>query len=126
MTEQGLKELLTVIAKDQLGIDTLERRRMDSLDFHDVSVWTVEAALQAAFELGTALATLNRPTLVTKRTAMAYLLRRERGASMEELCKATAWIEASVKRELARLCQLHGVARIPMIEVDGVWRYRLR
>ena len=40
------------IAKRELLIETLERRMRDSLDFHDVSVWGVEAALIAAYEAG--------------------------------------------------------------------------
>jgi hypothetical protein len=42
------------IAKRELFIETLERRMRDSLDFHDVSVWGVEAALIAAYEAGRA------------------------------------------------------------------------
>lgn len=40
------------IAKRELLIETLERRKRDALDFHDVSVWGVEAALIAAYEAG--------------------------------------------------------------------------
>lgn len=47
-----LKTLLTNIANEHLGIETLEERKSDSLDFHDVSVWGVEQALLAAFEAG--------------------------------------------------------------------------
>ena len=43
---------LEAIARKHLHIETLERRSSDSLDFHDVSVWGVKAALQAAFEAG--------------------------------------------------------------------------
>ncbi|MBM3273059.1 hypothetical protein FJY94_07445, partial [Candidatus Kaiserbacteria bacterium] len=31
---------------------TLQTRHRDSLDFHDVSVWGVKSALQAAFDAG--------------------------------------------------------------------------
>ncbi len=40
------------IAKDKLGIETLKTRNSDSLDFHDVSVWGIQAALEAAYEAG--------------------------------------------------------------------------
>ena len=40
------------IAKEKLGLDTLETRRMDELDFHDMSVWQLKAALEAAYEAG--------------------------------------------------------------------------
>ncbi len=42
------------IAMRELRIETLDRRMSDSLDFHDVSVWSVEAALAAAYEAGRA------------------------------------------------------------------------
>lgn len=47
-----LDQILTAIASDQLGIPTLETRRSDSLDFHDVSVWAVRQALVAAYQAG--------------------------------------------------------------------------
>ena len=43
---------LQQIALDHLFIATLETRSSDSLDFHDVSVWAIKTALQAAFEAG--------------------------------------------------------------------------
>ncbi len=46
--EPTLDELLAAIAKETLHIDTLETRKSDSLDFHDVAVWSVKAALEAA------------------------------------------------------------------------------
>ena len=49
-------ELLASIAKTMLHIDTLETRRSDSLDFHDVAVWSVKAALEAAYRAGLAAA----------------------------------------------------------------------
>ena len=44
--------ILDGIAREHLLIPTLESRRADSLDFHDVAVWQVEAALKAAFDAG--------------------------------------------------------------------------
>ena len=46
------RTLLTEIAKTHLSIETLETRNSDALDFHDVSVWGVEAALEAAYQAG--------------------------------------------------------------------------
>ena len=40
------------IARDVLGVPTLEARNSDSLDFHDLGVWSIRAALEAAFEAG--------------------------------------------------------------------------
>lgn len=47
-------EMATDIARRALGISTLEIRRSDSADFHDVSVWQVERALTLAFQAGIA------------------------------------------------------------------------
>ncbi len=47
-----LEQLLTKIAQNNLGIETLETRMSDSLDFHDVAVWCLRDALEAAFNAG--------------------------------------------------------------------------
>jgi len=54
--EPTVDELLAAIAKATLHIDTLETRKSDSLDFHDVAVWSVKAALEAAYRAGLAAA----------------------------------------------------------------------
>lgn len=46
-----MKEL-EKIAAEILRIETLETRNMDELDFHEVSVWGIKAALEAAYEAG--------------------------------------------------------------------------
>ena len=53
-TAQTLDALLTRIAQEHLFIDTLETRNSDSMDFHDVSVWSVKEALLAAYQAGLA------------------------------------------------------------------------
>lgn len=40
------------IARDILRIETLETRKSDSLDFHDVAVWSIKEALEAAYRAG--------------------------------------------------------------------------
>jgi hypothetical protein len=45
-------ELFTLIAQRHLNIETLETRKSDGLDFHDVAVWSIKDALDAAFEAG--------------------------------------------------------------------------
>lgn len=47
-----LNKELTKIAKKHLYIETLEERHSDSLDFYDLAVWNIKAALKEAFELG--------------------------------------------------------------------------
>jgi hypothetical protein len=43
---------LLEIAQRQFRIETLETRNWDRLDFHDVAVWAIRAALEDAFEAG--------------------------------------------------------------------------
>ena len=56
MAQQTIAEVLESIARKHFHIKTLEAQRSDALDFHEVSVWGVKAALQAAFEAGKAAA----------------------------------------------------------------------
>lgn len=43
---------LEQIAAKHLHIDTLRQRNADSLDFHDLAVWSIHDALQAAYAVG--------------------------------------------------------------------------
>ena len=45
-------EAIKTIATTILGLETLETRNSDSLDFHNVAVWKIAEALNAAFEAG--------------------------------------------------------------------------
>lgn len=49
---QPPSDLIAKIARDKLGIRTLEQRHSDHLDFHELAVWSVQEALQAAFDAG--------------------------------------------------------------------------
>jgi hypothetical protein len=53
---QSKDDLFTEIAQRHLGVETLVRRNSDSLDFHDIDVSSIRAALDAAFEAGKAQA----------------------------------------------------------------------
>ena len=44
--------LLEQIARQHLLVQTLQTQHADRMDFHEVSVWGIEAALQAAFAAG--------------------------------------------------------------------------
>ena len=46
----------TKIAKEILDLETLEVRNMDGLDFHELSVWEIRKALEAAYNAGRAAA----------------------------------------------------------------------
>ena len=58
-----LDQIFALIAEKHLNIEILETRSSDSLDFHDVSVWGVRSALEAAFKAGVELgASMPKPT----------------------------------------------------------------
>lgn len=46
------QQIIQEIARRHLRIETLQQQKSDRLDFHEVAVWSIEAALQAAFEAG--------------------------------------------------------------------------
>jgi len=48
--------LLEIASKHFHSIETLETRNSDRLDFHDVAVWAIRAALEAAYVAGQAAA----------------------------------------------------------------------
>ena len=53
--------LLEKIAKKYFEVETLETRNSDSLDFYDVSVWSIRNALSDAFIAGMEVgSTLNK------------------------------------------------------------------
>lgn len=51
-SEQRRDEMLEVLATKHLLLTTLETRNSDSLDFSDQAVWSIKAALEAAYEAG--------------------------------------------------------------------------
>lgn len=53
-TQSEIDALLTLIASKETrgSVETLETRKMDSLDFHDISVWELKAMMRAAYEAG--------------------------------------------------------------------------
>ena len=55
------QKVIEKIALDHLFIETLEIQHSDRLDFHDVSVWAIKCALEAAYAAG-ALAAQNKST----------------------------------------------------------------
>jgi len=44
--------LLEIAQRHFPNIETLETRNSDGLDFHDVAVWAIRSALEAAYEAG--------------------------------------------------------------------------
>jgi len=51
-TNAAPETLLAELALQHLGIETLTTRNSDSLDFHDVAVWAIRDALEAAWQAG--------------------------------------------------------------------------
>ena len=47
-----MNNTITAIAKEHLNLQTLETGNSDELDFHELSVWQLKAALQAAHDAG--------------------------------------------------------------------------
>lgn len=107
-TMKDLHQQLTEIAQAALGIETLETRGADSLDFHDVAVWRVQSALEAAFNLGMQHQNavqqaehVHPPASLHQRNAMRALLRQlYQGISVEDLCAATGWPRHTVETVL--------------------------
>ena len=62
-------QLIADLAQQHLQISTLEVRRVDSLDFHEVAVWQVRAALEAAYQAGLDAAKARHRTSARRRRA---------------------------------------------------------
>jgi hypothetical protein len=45
-------KVLAQIANSELCIRTLETSKINSLNFHDLAVWDIKTALEAAYEAG--------------------------------------------------------------------------
>ena len=59
--------LLEIATKHFHSIETLETRNSDRLDFHDVAVWAIRAALEDAYEAGRIAGAKAMLTAATKR-----------------------------------------------------------
>ena len=52
MSTKKMNATIDEIAREILGLETLETRRSDSLDFHDMGVWSIRKALETAYKAG--------------------------------------------------------------------------
>lgn len=93
--------LLATIAKEHLHIETLETRKSDSLDFHDVAVWGVKDALLAAYKAGKTAAKAKPDYENSKHKILIDLLKREEGATLQQMADATGWRRGSVSCALS-------------------------
>lgn len=60
--KNALNKLFEQIALVHLHIETLETQHRDRYDFHDVAVWSIKSALQAAYDAGAAAAKKSSPS----------------------------------------------------------------
>ena len=56
MSNPSQEQVIEQIALDHLFIQTLETQNSDRHDFHDVSVWAIKSALEAAYAAGASAA----------------------------------------------------------------------
>lgn len=105
-----MNNTITAIAKEHLNVQTLETGHSDELDFHDLSVWQVKAALQAAHDAGA--------DVKTKRNAGQH------GLSDDQLCISVLDFEL-IKAAANGLVDLNQLAREHMansgLDLDGKW-----
>jgi hypothetical protein len=52
MSTKRMNATIEKIAREILDLETLETRKSDSLDFHDMAVWEIRKALEAAYNAG--------------------------------------------------------------------------
>ena len=69
------KALILEIATRHFFVETLETRNSDQLDFHDVAVWAMRAALEDAFEAGRIAAAPDLHRIATEQAAEIGRLR---------------------------------------------------
>ena len=50
--ERKMNQIFEQIAQHHLRVTTLETRNSESLDYYELSVWNLKAALEAAYQIG--------------------------------------------------------------------------
>ena len=76
MSTKRMNTAIEKIAREILDLETLETRKMDSLDFHDIAVWEIRKALEAAYNAGRDAATPKSKSIKT------YPVRRSDGRTV--------------------------------------------
>jgi len=51
-TFMDINSIFALIALDKLGLSTLAIQGSDGLDFHELPVWSIKAAMEAAYQAG--------------------------------------------------------------------------
>lgn len=105
-----MNTLLETIANKHLQLETLETRHSDRLDFHDLAVWQIRDALQAAHDAGAEM----------KTTAPAA----DHGLSEDQLSISVLDFEL-IKAAAQGKIDLNDLSRIHMkncgLDLDGNW-----
>jgi hypothetical protein len=82
-----MNDTIARIAHHELGLETLETRNADRLDFHDLAVWQVRKALEAAYLAGQEAAT---PQGLTTAEARQRREVRETATAIDAIREAAA------------------------------------
>lgn len=114
-----MQTIIDQIARQHLGIETLETRNSDSLDFHDCGVAGIKAALEAAYRAGQAAPRHTGPVEIsTSEYEFSHGHKpRGRGSWAFEIAGEVTWIPGSrtygeAKREAVSIARQRGVGRI--------------
>ena len=77
-----MKKDLEKIAREELGLDTLEARNRDHMDFKEQAVWAIKIALERAYNAGKAsvkekLAPVKRSSVVVEKAHIKRAYKRK-------------------------------------------------
>nr|CRH06587.1 Conserved protein of unknown function [Candidatus Magnetococcus massalia] len=123
-------EIFNGIALDHLFIDTLEIRNSDSLDFHNVSVWGVKSALEAAYQAGVKAAQRKTPRsrgarANSKQAKIIEMMQRQTGATLVQVSDETGWNKNTIRGSISSTLRKKLGLNVTRERVDGVTTYRI-
>lgn len=99
MTSNEQAALLRIARQHFPRLETLETQRSDSLDFHDAAVWSIRAALEAAYRAGQASLTSTDGKVTMKR-------QKQRQEALAAFIAKKAEIDAMLAR-ISKLSEDH-------------------
>ncbi|MEG3637659.1 DUF3489 domain-containing protein [Magnetococcus sp. PR-3] len=126
--EDPKAKLFVQIAQDHLFIDTLQTRNSDSLDFHNVSVWAIQSALEAAYKAGRDDAkTMRRANIRqnSKQAKMIVLMKRPQGASLDQITAETGWNKNTIRGAISGTLKKKLGLNITRQNMDGISIYHI-
>jgi hypothetical protein len=115
-----LNHILTDIAATHLDIPTLQSHRSDRADFHNVSVWAVRSALEAAYNAGSKDADSNLSRLSS--ACQMVVDRREKG-DLAEAVRACSSAIASLGNPVTARANARSDLPMPFdaYEIHGIF-----